>query len=493
MAVGSRVTYRGRAVAVLVVCVALLAACSSSSKPAATTTSTTTSSVTTPAANAKPLAVQWMPSYAAPGTPAKYNQVGIIKVGPSDAKNVFVFEPGTLAGGAYFVPMAKWIVSKAPGWQVWSIERRENLVEDQSELNAFKAGKATPTQLYNYYLGFLKNPKISPHFQSPPTADFQFAKQWGMKVAVEDLHTAITAAQKLGGKVVLGGHSLGGTVVTAYATWDFGGKPGADGLSGLVYIDGGSFSRGAGPTAASATAQLQALEAPSASPWLTFGGIPAPFAGVYNATGSAAALLAPNQPSLGQTSGLLPKDLVPPVRVSNVGQYGYALNVGTSPAGLEAAQAHLGKGISATTPVHGWNGTGALTPIDRYATMFSGAGMENVDGTEWYFPARLTADTVAVDNGNANPAQSVLDVDATMGHQLPKSLLIYAFGAALGGQAVLDATSALAAQSGIPTSNLTLVNRASTYAHNDPNGAYPKNDFFDQLLPFLQKVDAAKG
>ena len=65
--------------------------------------------------------------------------------------------------------------------------------------------------------------------------------------------------------------------------------------------------------------------------------------------------------------------------------------------------------------------------------MFSGAGMQNVDGVEWYFPQRLTDDTGAVANGNANPAQSVLDVDATMGHDLPKSLLIYAFGARLGG------------------------------------------------------------
>ena len=141
--------------------------------------------------------------------------------------------------------------------------------------------------------------------------------------------------------------------------------------------------------------------------------------------------------------------------------------------------------------MHGWNGAGALTPIDRYATMFSGAGMDNVDGTEWYFPARLTDDTAAVGNGNTNPAQSVLGLDATMGHDLPKSLLIYAFGARLGGQSVLDSTTALAAQSGIPTGNLTLVNRSSTYAHNDPNGAYPNNDFFDQLLPFLQKVNAA--
>jgi len=39
-------------------------------------------------------------------------------------------------------------------------------------------------------------------------------------------------------------------------------------------------------------------------------------------------------------------------------------------------------------------------------------------------------------------------------------------------------------------SNLTLVNRQSTYAHNDPAGAYPDNDFFNQLVPFLAKVSA---
>jgi hypothetical protein len=233
--------------------------------------------------------------------------------------------------------------------------------------------------------------------------------------------------------------------------------------------------------------------APTTPPWLTFGGIPAPLAGVFIATGSAGVLLAPNQPSLGQISGLLPKDIVPPVRASNEGQFGYALNVATSPPELAAAQAHLGAGVAAQGPVHGWNGAGALTPIDRFATMFYGAGIQNVDGSEWYFPARLTYDSAAVNNGNANPAQAVDDVDSTMGHDLPKSLLIYAFGTSLGGQAVLDSAKALAAQSGIPASNLTLVNRASTYAHNDPNGAYPDNDFFDQLMPYPQKVDAAKG
>ncbi len=437
---------------------------------------------------AKPLSVTWMQGFAAPGTPAQFDKVGVIKVGSSSAKNVVVLEPGTSEGSSYFVPLAKWIVAEQNGWQVWSVERRQNLLEDQSELNLVKEGQATTTQLYDYYLGYLKNPSITNHVQSVPTASVEFAKQWGMNVAVEDLHTVIQAAKKLGGKVVLGGHSLGGSVVTAYATWDFNGRAGADGLAGLVYIDGGST-----PSPISteqANLELQSLDAQNATPWLAFGGIAAPYAGIFVANGAVGALLDPHSPNLAQPSGLLPSALVPPVPASNVGQFGYALNVATSPPSLIAAQAHLGTGLAAAGPVHGWDGTGALTPIARYATMLSGTGVSGADGAEWYFPQRLTDDTGAVGNGNANPAQSILGIDATMGHNLPKGLRIYAFGARLGGAVVLDDAQMLATQSQIPSSNLTLVNRQSTYAHNDPAGAYPSNTFLDHLMPFLQAINA---
>ena len=82
----------------------------------------------------------------------------------------------------------------------------------------------------------------------------------------------------------------------------------------------------------------------------------------------------------------------------------------------------------------------------------------------------------------------MLGVDATLGPPLPKRLLIYAFGARLGGAGVLLDARALAAQSGIPASNLLLINRARTYAHNDPAGAYPRNVFFAGLMRFLARI-----
>jgi pimeloyl-ACP methyl ester carboxylesterase len=439
------------------------------------------------------LKVSWMPGFNAPGTPARYDKVGVIKVGSPTAHNVLVLEPGTSAAASYFVPLAKWITATAPGWQVWAVERRESLLEDQSEANLAKQGKASATQLFNYYLGYLTNKQVAHHFQLIPDSSVEFAKQWGMNVAVQDLHRVIGAAQRLGGKVILGGHSLGGSVVTAYATWNFAGRAGADGLAGLVYDDGGSRSA---VSAQTARTELASLDASGATPWLSFGGpasaggFPPPYAGLFNLTGALGVLLDPNSPSLGQTFPLLPSVLKPSVPATNEGQYGYALNAATSPANLLAAQAHLGKGISSRTinGYHGWDGAGALTPITRFAAMFSGIGIQSADGTEWYFPQRLTDDTGAVGNGIANPAQHVLGVNSTMGRKLPHGLQIYAFATVLGKQGVLLAAKALAAQSHIPARNLTLVDRESTYSHNDPAGAYPHNAFFSDLIPFLKRI-----
>ncbi|MGN6867892.1 MAG: hypothetical protein ACTHMY_05740 [Solirubrobacteraceae bacterium] len=441
---------------------------------------------TAPAA-AAPLHVHWMRGYAAPGTPPRFDRVGVIEVGPRSARNVLVLEPGTSAGAAYFVPLAQWIVHRMPGWQVWAVERRENLLEDQSVLEAAKRGQATATQVFDYYLGWLIPGAYSgPHVQPIASSRVRFAKRWGMQVAVEDLHTVIAAARRRGGRVVLGGHSLGGAVVTAYATWDFGGRPGADDLAGLVYIDGGTLP----PIGArTARTEVRALDSSGSSPWLTFGGIPAPFAGLFSASGSLAALIDPDSASVGQSSGLLTAfHLTPSVPVTNLAQFGYALNVRTSPPALIAAQAHLGRGVSPAGPLHGWDGAGALTPISRYATMLSGLGVDGTDGSEWYFPQRLTIDAGGVGNGTANPAQSVLGLHATMGRRLPRRLEIYAFGARLGGGGVLLDARALAAQSGIPASHLLLINRASSYAHNDPAGAYPHNAFAAGLVRFLRRL-----
>ncbi len=580
------------------------------------------------------------------------NKVGIIEIRPKEsAPNVLVLEPGTSAAAAYFVPFAKSLVASTHHWQVWAVERRENFLENQTELTKYKFGElpaeqenpntkedeTPPEQFFNYYLGYLGQDeqrataeatarltakvtvivtneakaeiyakvfkvaeaavqayvveqvtpqafeetgglapafeervavlaaeyaanhkselntrlideaenygaehatelaeegqklgeadgaryeaehgaelaaegqklgeeifnelvaKYTNHYEPVPNSLVPFAKEWGMARAVEDLNVVIGKAKRLGGKVVLGGHSLGGSVVTAYATWDFGGKPGAEGLSGLVYDDGGSS-----PLAVSkeeAQHSLAKLDQSAETPWLAFGGIVAPDLGLFSVTGSTLTQVEPTGPSPLEKFPFLPADLRSPIApVTNEAGFGYSVNVGTSPESLIAAQIHGGQGVSATAEgdgLHGWNGSGALTPVQRYAEMLSGTGLREASGSEWYFPARLTLDTGAVGNGLANPAQEVLGLRSTMGEDLPKSLHILAIDSELdkllgGGQTTLTEAEALAAQSGIPESNLTLIEEKNAYAHNDPAGATPSiNAFFQHLVPFLETI-----
>jgi pimeloyl-ACP methyl ester carboxylesterase len=439
-----------------------------------------------PAAQAHHINVRfsWLQGFDDPATPDELDRVGVLKVGSARARNVLVLNPGTSAGAAYFKPLAEDIVRRTHGrWQVWSVERRENQVEDHSMLDRAKRRTATTRQLFDYYLGWLVNPAITEHIQLVPDSAVPYARGWGMNVEVEDLRRVVTAAGAHGRRVALGGHSLGGSITTAYATWDFNGKPGAKGLSGLVYIDGGSNP--APISAEQATQSLQNLQ--NGTPWLAFGGIGAPFLGLFTVTGSTGTVIDPGSPSLGQAFPLLPANLKPPVPATTEAQFGYAVDTETSPPSLIAAQVHAGR-LAAGGEPRGWERAGEITPIQRYARMLSGTGVSGVDGTAWYHPLRLTIDAGAVAAGNANPAQRVLGVKAIHGDDLGRHLRIYAFGAALGGENVLTAARVLADQSGIPDRRLTLINRQSTYSHNDPNSAAPGNEFLDNLIPFLAKV-----
>ena len=350
------------------------------------------------------------------------------------------------------------------------------------------------------------------HYEPVPDSLVEFAKQWGMARTVEDLNVVIEKAKALGGKVVLGGHSLGGSVVTAYATWDFAGQPGAKGLSGLVYDDGGS-----GPASLAsetqASAALAKLDEPDETPWLAFGGIGAPDLGLFSITGSTLTTVEPKGPSLLEKFAFLPEDLRGPAKDSpatNEAGFGFSVNYKTSPLSLAAAQIHGGEGIEEVAEadgLHGWNGANALTPVSRYAEMLAGTGVREANGSEWYFPARLTLDTGAVNNGIETPAQKVLGLQTTMGTDLSKSdlggteLHILAIDSELdtlfggGGQTTLTEAQALAEQNGIKSENVKLIDRLSSYSHNDPAGALPEehegvegNVFFDELKPFLEKI-----
>lgn len=436
------------------------------------------------AAQAAPAAgnFKWYPGYDEPSTPPGLDEVGVLRIGKKKANKILILNPGTSGAAAYFQPLAKLITKKAPGWQIWSVERRGTQLEDQSVFDRVKRGKASSREMFDYYLNWLTDDSITDHFEFIPDSEVGFGRDWGMEVAVEDLKRVVRRANRKADTVVMGGHSLGGSITTAYASWDFGGAPGARDLDGLVFIDGGS---GPDPSLTRGEAKKELEELDGESPWLSFGGIPAPFTGLFNSVGAELALLEPKQASMLHGWPLLPEELRPPVLTTNRAGYGYALDADTSPPSLRAAQVNAGRLAKSGDP-RGWVRAGEISPLRRVARMFAAPQLQDMDGTAWYHPTRLNLDSGAVAAGNKNPAQKLLGIDATLGDELGP-IPIYAFGAALGGQRVLDAATALAEQSGVPPSKLRLVNRASTYTHVDPLSAQPKNAFVRHLLRFLRR------
>lgn len=418
----------------------------------------------------------------APGTPTKYDKVKVLKQGPRSAKHVLVLIPGTSGGALMFAPFMESLLRRVDGWQVWTIERRENLLEDHSMLKRYRDRRASADALLDYYLGWLTDPSISPHFQPKTTDETTFARQWGLNVAIGDVRRVVKAASRNGRDVVLGGHSLGGRIATAYASWDFGGRAGARQLEGLVLIDGSGRSREL-PTAADARESLADLQA--GSPFLDLLGLGLPWAsGVFNVLGSTIAVVQPNQPSTVQDFPLIPASLRAPVPATNLAQYGYGVDADTSPPELALVHSNIGRLAPSGDP-RGWQ-DGELGSARRAARVFAEYG--GADGTAWYHPVRLSLDASSVNNGIRNPAQAVFGVRATKGRSV--HLPIYAFDTSLGNGRVGLAARALARQSGVPKRWVTIVNRSETFAHIDPLSAAPrKNAFLKTVVPFLELTE----
>jgi hypothetical protein len=417
-----------------------------------------------------------MNGYAAPGTPPELNKVKVIQIGKPRAKHVLVLVPGTSGGGPYFAPVARDIVRRLPNWQVWSIERRENLLEDQSMLAQAKGGRANPQQLFDYYLGWLSNPAITTHFVPKTDAETAYGRDWGMNVAVNDIRVVIQAAKRGGRKV-----TLGGSIIDAYATWDFNGRAGGADLNGLVFIDGGS-APGTAVTPEAAQASLDGLA--TTSPWLDLTGLGLPWsAGVFNAVGSNSALMDPKGPAILAAWSLLPANLKPPVTATAEASYGYALDVRTGPKSLALVQSHIGH-LAASGDPRGWVNDGLTTAL-RAARVFGAPDLPDMDGTAWYHPRRLSIDAGAVNGGIANPADATLDVHAIHGAALKTP--IYAFATSLGGDRVIAAAKRIAAQAHIR--KVVTVNAAATDAHIDPIDDLPgRNTFLKTVVPFLRAL-----
>ena len=280
-----------------------------------------------------------VPGVSVPGTPSQYDKVMVRRFGSPSATNVLVLVPGTSAGAADFDIVGPYLATHVPNLQVWAEMRREGALEDDSMLLKGLHHQASPQKVFNYYVGWIANPKISPHYQPLRASQYGFVDDWGLAVAMGDLHNVIALARDAGKHtVILGGHSLGGAEASIYPVWDFNGRGGYKDIAGIIGIDGDaglSSSFGQAPTTTAAAANAALAKLAAGSPWLDLLGLGLPWiSGAFAETGALAALQAPNAPSVGQSFALLPPDLKPPVPATNA-----------AAAGIRIRRRHLACGL----------------------------------------------------------------------------------------------------------------------------------------------------
>jgi pimeloyl-ACP methyl ester carboxylesterase len=70
--------------------------------------------------------------YDEPATPNEYDKVFVRKFGRPSARNVLVLVPGFVSGSGDFTLIARELVKRVPGLQVWAVDRRSNAFEDTS-------------------------------------------------------------------------------------------------------------------------------------------------------------------------------------------------------------------------------------------------------------------------------------------------------------------------------------------------------------------------
>ena len=178
-------------------------------------------------------------------SPDRYNATPVVRYrleGASAPRAILVLVPGIFGGAGSLDPLARAIVrrGKAAGLEVevWSIDRRSNLLEDLRGMDAAEAAGDAEVA-YRYYAGTgTAGGQRFAGFHRPEALSFQ--SEWGLETHIGDLRRVMAhvpqAARR--GHVFLGGHSLGGLITQVYGAWRFeDGIRGTDEVAGLVLLD----------------------------------------------------------------------------------------------------------------------------------------------------------------------------------------------------------------------------------------------------------------
>ncbi len=346
-----------------------------------------------------PVRFTWLEGYDDPATPNRLDRVGVLKIGHKRARNILILNPGTSAGSAYFAPLAKDIVRATHGrWQVWSVERRENQLEDHSVLNGLKRGTVTPRQSFDYYLNWLTNPAITHHIQLIPDTDVAFAR---VGLACRDRGpaprreggTRARPARRHGRPLArrIDHHRVRHVGLPREGRRQGSCRPGLHRRRERPDADHARRRRRP-PCKASRRARPGS-----------------PSAGSRRRSSGSTRPVARRWRSSTRTDGPSVRNshCSPPTSRRRSRRRTRRSSATRSTPTRHPRTCSRRKCMRATLPTsgdpRGWTRAGDITPIQRYARMLSGTGLIGIDGSAWYHPTRLTIDAGAVAAGNANP------------------------------------------------------------------------------------------
>ena len=355
-----------------------------------------------------------VPGFAEPHTPPKYNRSYYLRYyRPEDTlQTVLILEPGIFGGATSVDEFARQLVASTPNLEVWAVDRRANALEDRSAfLRSLR--ERDPSIAYRYYV---TNAGKAHGFAPVPPEDLRFMGYWGLDVHLRDLHAVVLQARRRAERVILGGHSLGASLVGLYAAYNFGTPqvpdPGDDYIDGMLLIDGalgrtGGFEIAPGlTTALSFLPDVAGLESGADAPYLGFGLGP-----TFQANREVLAQLArftPDElapeefapfPATNRAAfGILESDRYGPVTAfsSSIGEavgadYGGNLTAFLS-GGFESATSRTVTGVANGFSRVDWTRGDPATARSDIDTLARNWSTLETNRSEWYFPLRLAVD-----------------------------------------------------------------------------------------------------
>ncbi|MEA2433573.1 MAG: hypothetical protein QOG54_1030 [Actinomycetota bacterium] len=388
---------------------------------------------------------------------------------PPPPKAVVILIPGFFGGADDFAYVGKRLVERNHDLQVWSLDRRNNFLENRCGMEyAQQTGGYAIAALY--YLNDVPitgcprgsddpdpaawNGMDSEFFLTQEEAASVGMADWGLETQLNDLRRLIARAHKLypNAKVVLGGHSLGGMSTQLFAAWRFGSRPSSAGwnlLDGLVLIDGGLAGTGwNGPDGCGEGAELTCLEqwdrdrafiADGKMYWDLLDEGATYLIGWLAELGGMAASFAPDKESF-LWSSLPPPLTWPNPNTCPTNEAVFAgltdESIGFAPTFMlqqgEVAEEPMGQcaAPNADRALVGWREHDEIDPPEPSSTDLWARALwsdTETNATEWFFSVRLNADIDLAQN--LDSTEAFVDPDTSQ----PTT------GAEVGGQRVFDA------------------------------------------------------